>query len=278
MKKIVLPTDFSDNAYNAISYALQLFREEDSTFYLVHTYTPAVYQAEYVLHSPGQIGLGDMYQSLSMEQLDELKEQLERHFPNPRHTLITHSAFNTVVDEVVAVVDREGADLVIMGTQGATGAKEILLGSHTVHVMKRLHCPILVIPSGFAYEVPKKILFPTDYEVSYDCLPLNALFDIASSQQSRIEVMHVSTGYELGEEQQKNKKKLAKIIGKGAHAFHDLPGQDIITAINNFQQKTRVNFLVMVKNKHTFFERLFIEPVIKKIAFHVTIPFMVVPC
>jgi len=57
MKKIILPTDFSYNAYNAISYAMNLLKDEEATFYLLNTYTPAIYQTEYLLHSPGQIGL-----------------------------------------------------------------------------------------------------------------------------------------------------------------------------------------------------------------------------
>ncbi|SDE48323.1 hypothetical protein SAMN05421636_105231 [Pricia antarctica] len=56
------------------------------------------------------------------------------------------------------------------------------------------------------------------------------------------------------------------------HLFHDLSSQKVITAINNFQMKKRMNLLAMVQNKHTF-----IEPTIKKIGFHVTIPFMVIP-
>ena len=56
-----------------------------------------------------------------------------------------------------------------------------------------------------------------------------------------------------------------------------MPENEIINAINTFQIKTRINLLVMVQNKHTFFERLFIEPVIKKIGFHITTPFMVIP-
>ena len=78
MKKIILPTDFSDNAYNAIRYAVQLFKDVETTFYLLHTYTPAIYQTEYVLESPGQIGLGDMYQENSQNQLEELKTKRRR--------------------------------------------------------------------------------------------------------------------------------------------------------------------------------------------------------
>lgn len=276
MKKVILPTDFSYNAYNAISYAMNLLKDEEATFYLLNTYTPAIYQTEYLLHSPGQIGLGDIYQSESINQLEELKKQLQKEFKNPKHTIITHSAFNILVDEVSSMVANEEADMVIMGTQGATGAKEIFLGTHTVHVIKKATCPVIAIPADFDYETPIEILFPTDYEVAYSEEQLNTLLDLAELHKSRIQVIHISSGYDLTEIQSENKSKLKKIFEKIPHLFHDLPNQEIITGINNFQLKNKMNMLVMIQNKHTFLESLFIEPVIKKIGFHVSIPFMVI--
>ncbi len=277
MQKVLIPTDFSENAYNAIKYALRLFKDVETTFYLLHTYTPAIYQAEYVIHSPGQIGLGDVLQEKSLAQLAELMEKLDIEFKNPKHMFIPHSAFNVLVDEVVETVEKENADLIIMGTQGATGAKEIFLGSNAVHVLKRATCPVIIIPSGFEFENPKEILFPTDYEIDYKKEQLKVLLDIAKEHMCSIEVIHVSEGYDLTPTQLKNKQKLDEILAKTVHLFHALPNQGVIAAINGFQMKKRMNFLVMVKNKHTFLERLFIEPVIKKIALHVTIPFMVIP-
>lgn len=277
MKKIILPTDFSHNAYNACEYALKLFKDEECAFYLIHTYTPAVYQPEYTLGNPGQIGLGDEYQANALMQLEELQATLTTQFNNKKHKFIPHASFNTLVDEVLKIVENENADLVIMGTKGATGAKEILLGTHAVHLIKKATCPVIAIPSEFEYETPKEILFPTDYEVDYEKEQLQQLLDIAQKHISSIEVMHVSTGYDLNENQIENKQKLNYLLAQTAHLFHDLPSQGIIEAINNFQLKKRMNLLVMIRNKHTFFERLFIEPVIKKIGFHITIPFMVIP-
>lgn len=277
MKRVILPTDFSDNAYNAIQYALNLYKEKECAFYLLHTYTPAIYHSEYMLHSPGQIGLGDLYQTDTMTQLEELRDHINREYKNPKHTFFLHSAFNTLVDEILDTIENEKADLVIMGTQGATGAKEILIGTNSVHVIKKATCPIILVPSSFEYEKPKEILFPTDYEVDYRQEHLKELVEIARDNISRIEMLHVSQGLDLNEEQLTNKKKLDAILTNVAHLFHDLPQQQIITAINNFQLKMRKNLLVMIQNKHTFLERLFIEPVIKKIGFHVTIPFMVIP-
>ena len=229
------------------------------------------------MHSPGQIGLGDIYQSESINQLEELKKQLEKEFKNPKHTIIAHSAFNILVDEVSAMVASEEADLVIMGTQGATGAKEIFLGTHTVHVIKKATCPVIAIPADFDYEIPKKILFPTDYEVEYSEKQLAGLLNLSKIHNSSIEVIHISSGYDLTDLQLQNKAKLEKILEEIPHLFHDLPNQEIITGINNFQLKNKMNMLAMIQNKHTFLESLFIEPVIKKIGFHVSIPFMVIP-
>lgn len=277
MKKIILPTDFSENAYNAIKYAIQLFKDEECTFYLVNTYTPAIYESEYILHSPGQIGLGDIYQSVSAEELEALKKQLEKDFNNPKHTIYTHSAFNILVDEIVQLAKAKEADLIIMGTQGATGAKEIFLGSHTVHVIKKAPCPVIAIPADFEYETPKEILFPTDFEVNYQEEQLEQLIYLAKLHKARLEVIHISSGYELTEQQTKNKAVLDGLLKDSTHVFHDLPSQEIIEGINSFQLKTKVSLLVMIQNKHTFLERLFIEPIIKKIGFHVRIPFMVIP-
>ncbi|MBT8307746.1 MAG: universal stress protein [Maribacter sp.] len=277
MKRIILPTDFSDNAYNAICYAIKLFKDEECTFYLLNTYTPAIYQAEYVLHSPGQIGLGDIYQENSLTQLKDLKKQLIAEFNNKKHTFMVHSAFNTLVEEIVETSKNEQADMVIMGTQGATGAKEILIGTNTVHVIKKACCPVIAIPPNFKYENPKEILFPTDLGINYQEEQLEALVSLAQHHISRIDIMHVSAGYDLSDKQLKNKEKLEKILGKIAHLFHEMPNQEITTAINSFQQKNKVNFMVMIQNRHTFLERLFIDPIIKKLGFHVTIPFMVIP-
>ncbi len=277
MKTIILPTDFSKNAYNAITYALELFKNEKCRFYLLNTYTPAIYESEYILHSPGQIGLGDIYQSRSEENLNDLKKKLERNFENSRHEFITHSVFNLLVDEVVDLADREKVDMIIMGTQGATGAKEILLGSHTVHVIKKAPCPVMAIPAGYSYEEPRAILFPTDYEVNYRNTELSVLMDLARMFKSTVHVLHVSTGFELTKKQEKNKARLSEMLSKIKHEFHDVPSQEIIDGINGFKAKSKVDLLAMVQNKHTFLERLFIEPVIKKIGFHVTIPFLVLP-
>jgi nucleotide-binding universal stress UspA family protein len=277
MLRILLPTDFSENSYEAIQYALKTFEGVASKFYLLHTYMPPVYHAEYLVGSPGLIGLGDVIREAAVENLDILKKRIEKEYPNNNHTFICIASLNTLTGEITRMVTDENLDLIVMGTKGATGAKEILFGTNTVDIIKRAKCPVIAVPPNFEYEVPKEILFPTDYEVDFKTAPLKVLLTIAQQHISSIEVLHVSNGYDLTEKQLKNQKKLEKELKGVAHLFHNLSNQEIITAINNFQLKHKMNLLVMLQNKHTFIERLFIEPTIKKIGFHITIPFMVLP-
>lgn len=277
MKNILIPTDFSDNAYKAIFYAIRLLKDENCTFHLLHTYTPAIYQSEYLLHSPGQLGLGDIYRTDSETKLEELKQKVISQFNNPQHIFKTYSAFSVLMDAIDELVESKKIDLIIMGTQGATGAKEIFLGSSTVHTIKRAKCPVLAIPFDFNIEMPKKILFPTDYEIEYNFALIKQVLFIAKVHKSTLDIMHVRSGYELSEEQKKNKIKLDHLLAETKHKFHELPDQGIIEAINSIQVELNHQMLVMVKNKHSFLENLFLKPVINQIGFHSNIPFMVLP-
>ncbi|KKM46540.1 hypothetical protein LCGC14_1559730 [marine sediment metagenome] len=277
MLRVLLPTDFSDNAFEAITYAILTFEHIECKFYLMHTYMPPIYLEDYVIGSLGEIGLRDIMRENVVTKLNKLRSRLENEFKNVKHTFQSLACLNTLSGQVEEMVNEEKVDIIIMGTKGATGAQEILLGTHTIHIIKKANCPIIAIPPNFKYEVPGKILFPTDYEIEFakDCLRF--LLKIAQQHSSKIEVLNVSYGNELSEAQQDNKRNLVKVLKDFNHSFHDLPEQNVIQAINNFQLNHKTNLLVMVKNKHTFVERMFFEPLIKKIGLHIRIPFMVIP-
>lgn len=277
MKKILLPTDFSDNSWNAIKYGLQLYKNETCTFYLLNTYSPVIYHVEYVLIDPAQFGLYDAARETSLEQLETLKKRIIRTCKNPKHTFEIVSRFNTLIPEIKETVTEKQIDLIIMGTKGATAAKEVLFGTNTVHTIKNVKCPVLAIPENFEFEIPLEILFPTDYEIEYKPEHVSPFLNIAQAHHSRVHVLNASYGYDLSEAQERNRLTLDAYFKKIAHLFHSVSNQKVTEAIQNFQLKTRINLLVMINNKHSFFEKLFFKPVINEIGFHLNIPFLVIP-
>jgi nucleotide-binding universal stress UspA family protein len=277
MKTILLPTDFSDNSWNAIVYALNLFDYEPCKFMLLHTYTPIIFQTEFVPVGPAQFGLGDAIKHVSESKMEKLLKRIHTEFPNSKHKFETSCLFSTLVTEIKEITEKQNIDFVVMGTKGATGAKEVLFGSNTVHVFKNIKCPVLAVPSLFEYELPKEILFPSDYEVSFKEQHLSPIQELVKAYSSRLNIMHVSYGYPLTEIQEKNKSYLEGYFKNEAHIFHDVRNENVTDAIDEFQMKTKVNMLVMLNNKHSFFENLFFRSALNQIGFHLNIPFLVIP-
>jgi len=278
MKKILLPTDFSDNAQNAINYTLNLYKDESCTFYLLNTYTPIIYSYDYQMNAGGYLGeIADVVRDNSIRKLNEVEETIKEKFNNPKHHFEIVSSFNLLTDEIKDKLEQFSIDLIVMGTKGATGAKEILFGSNTIHIIQKVKCPVLAIPDGHFFEEPKEILFPTDYKVDYSTKQLESLNSIATLFDSRVHVLHVSHDVDLTKIETKNKEKLEDLLLDVKHASYSVEDQVIPQAINEFQKSTYVQLLMMVNNKHSFFENLFFKPVINQIGFHLNIPFLVIP-
>tara|TARA_R110002049_G_scaffold47793_9_gene138043 strand:+ start:9522 stop:10385 length:864 start_codon:yes stop_codon:yes gene_type:complete len=278
MKHILLPTDFSENSWNGIAYAMQLFKEEECTFYLYHAYTPIIYHLEYVLVNPEQFGIVDTIKNTAEENLNQLVLRISTTFKNnKKHNFKTYAKFDAFISGIQAFVQKYPIDLIVVGTKGATGAKEVLFGSNTVQLFQKVKCPILAIPSAFTYEAPQEILFPTDLEVSYKNSKLSFLKNLAVSKHARVNAMHVSTGNDLTEIQENNKAQLEILFQETAFLFHAVKSMNISDAVNEFQLKYKINLLAMINNKHSFFESLFFKNTINQIGFHLTIPFLVIP-
>ncbi|HKK12274.1 MAG TPA: universal stress protein, partial [Flavobacteriaceae bacterium] len=238
---------------------------------------PTIYYIEYVPVAPKHSGLSDAIKDKILKDLKAIVNKIKNEFKNPNHRFQTIAAFNTLILKIKEIIKEKKIDYIVMGTKGATGAKEVLFGSNTVHVLKNVKCPVLAVPSNFSYEAPREILFPSDYGIDFQEKQVQPIVDMASSNRGRVNVLNVSYGYDLSEQQEKNRKKLETYFKDIAYVFHSVSNQDIPEAINNFQLKTRVNLLVMINNKHSFFENLFFKPTINQIGFHLNIPFLVIP-
>ncbi len=277
MKNILLPTDFSDNSWNAVQYAVELFKDEKCNFFLLNTYTPMIYNVEFMEVNTANIGLIESVHDISKNNLKKLQDKIENKFKNPNHTFSRVSSFNTLTNEIEELHKSNVMDYIIMGTKGATGLKEVLFGSNAVHVIKNAKCPVLAVPSGFVFEAPNEILFPSDYEVSFNEKRVKQIVEIANSYHSRVNILNASFGYDLSEKQENNRQKLEELFENIAHLFHSVGNQNVIEAIANFQLKVHINLLIMINNKHSFFENLFFKSKINQIGFHLNIPFLVIP-
>jgi nucleotide-binding universal stress UspA family protein len=166
-----------------------------------------------------------------------------------------------------------------MGTQGATGAKEIFLGSNTVKVLNQLkRISILVVPKDYNFQKLMTLVFPTDYTRKYEKFQLLPMTELALLWNSAIKVVHVAVEFILNDIQKTNVKILEARLEGSNYSLHEL-GFDtsIAHSLEQYIAKTSYDLLAMVRYQHSFWERIIEEPVIKKIAFHSIVPVLFLP-
>lgn len=138
VKRMLVPTDFSECSQEAVEYAISLAQAFQATVFLLHVMEPPVYGLDFTLIHPSVAP--DVRQKLveRMEQwVDRMKElgiEVEGH-------LISGVPFV----EIIKAAKRHEADLIVMGTHGRTGLVHLWLGSTAERVIQRAHCPVLTV-------------------------------------------------------------------------------------------------------------------------------------
>lgn len=275
MRKILIPTDFSDNAMNAIKYATELFKHGPTEIYLLHAFSDSVYEDKARLADAVFEELQEKALQKAKENLEETRKQILGFSPNPKHTLHTIAEFGLLVDSVNDWVEKENIDVVVMGTKGETADKKITFGSNTLQVIKYVKCPVLAIPAVYGDVHPKNLLFPTDYLLPYKRRELKLVSTIAKCFATKVDFLYVSKFPTLSLRQQDNRKFLEAAFCDNQINFHQKGGTNVTKAINTFIIENPIDMLVMVNTRHSYLENILYQSTIEKIGLKIDIPFLV---
>jgi nucleotide-binding universal stress UspA family protein len=273
-KNILLPTDFSHNAWNAIIYALKLYAHKPCKFYLLNSIKMKASAMSNLSNR-----LSETINNAAMRDLLELKQMVERVNANANHSFEIIVSTDELKEAIESAIKRHQIHIVVMGTKGASGAKEVFFGSNTVRIISKMRlCPVLTVPDKYSFVSPKQIAFPTDFNRFYEMKELNYLKDLADLYNSRINIIHINNEDHLNDIQEYNSKMLEKYLKNGKYRFFWIPSYTKKTEdINAFIKEHKIDMLAMVNYQHSFIEKITKEPIIKTLGFHPIVPFLVIP-
>ena len=274
MKSILIPTDFSENAMNAVKYALEFFKYQKTVFYFMHAYQNEFYDHEELISREIFDDVLNKVKKESNENLEQLLKDVKKIAPNPRFTYHTISANSTLVEEANAIVDENNIDLIVMGTKGKSNERHIVFGSQTFQVLKYVECPVLAIPSNYTNTQPKHILFPTNYLIPYKRRELKLLSDLAKSYRSVIDVLYISTSNKLSMRQEDNKDFIKDTLRDNQVNFYIKDSKKIDEAIKNYIKENTIDMITMVNTQHSFLEDMLFPSAIDKVSLGLEIPLL----
>ncbi len=280
MQKILIPTDFSENAWNAINYAMQLFRNKQCTFYLLNTYTPVIPSSRFMAKMIDGVSIVDAVRNSSEQGLLKTVERIKTKYGNPNHSFETISSFNLLMEEVKDIVDTFDINLVVTGTKGASGLDEVFMGSNTVRIIKSTKkCPVLAIPQHFDFITPSEIAFATDFNRFYTISELRPLLELAEMFRATVRIVHVQHGIKaLSELQQFNLNMLRRYLSDTEHYVHTVSELNSVSqTLEMFSDELDIHLLALLNYQHSYMEKMTREPIVKRTAFHTQIPLLVIP-
>ncbi len=264
--KILVPTDFSQNAGNAYYFArkLALLHEASITllFAFYQVYDFAAQQVD--------------IETIERDAKKELKEAIllgSEEGLNVNSKIIQGS----VATSVTATAFREDYDLIVMGTQGASGMKKALVGSNSVHVIKESEVPVLVIPQSANWETVRKISIAVDLEKD-DPVFYKKLIAITAKMNLPLEVIHFDQSVDFSKQLMWDGLKTFFKEALPAHqiSFNKERSRNFEDSLKNYLEENQDVLLVMFYKDKTFFEYLFNAGQTVKMAYHTHVPLLVI--
>ncbi len=274
MENILIPTDFSNDAYNALFHAVKFMDGEACTFHILN-----VFNGFTPLHNRTiRKEIAEQQEEESQEGLKRVSQRIHFEDKDLKHKFKTISRRGNLADIVSEVVDEENIDLVVMGNTGRSEIDAIFMGSSALDVVDKVKkCPVLTIPKEIDFKTPRDIAFVTDYRRPYDAGLLHPFLFIAKRSKAKIRIMHINEE-EVLDKYQSIRRILLKYLAPFEPTQHWMPRfKSKATTINLFLEELEIDLLAMVNYEHSFLERMTREPVIKRIGFDNDIPFLVIP-
>jgi len=266
-KVILVPTDFSKNAGDAVRFAAGLACDLNARMIVLHAY-----RLVQTLSNVNQtaFSIKDEWDKNTRTQFDRLKEEilsdckLEIHFD---------SDVGFATDAIVSSVKSIDVDLVIMGSSGE-GAWSGVFGSTTIKTINKVSCPVIVVPPGATYNGLDQITFAYDFKRVNEFSKFNLLKELIQRFNSHLEILNINNK-KTTRESNGELKFFDRNFEELDYSYSFIKNQSISEGILQYITKKPIDLLVVLKRDHTLFEKIFIESVSREVALNSELPVMV---
>lgn len=276
MKKILVPTDFSENALKAALYAAEIARKSGATVCLLH----AAERGNEYLYQP--FPYHQPVLSNDLAQLTDFAASLTEVYNGIYIEIALRRGIAT--DAIVEFAHANAFDFIVMGTKGATGFREVLFGSTTANVIAESAIPVLAIPAAYRVEEPDALLLATNH-FEKDTLLLNKVVELAKLFSATV---HVVVFEELEETPAANHLHHAHQLQQYLDFLkHSVPGvsfkADLVQgtsyegAIERYCINNDIDIVAMITYPKDFLARLLHQSATQKMTFHAQIPILAIP-
>ncbi len=272
MKTILVPTDFSVSAFNAVKYAFAYAEKTKLKITLFHSYENPTKDLNvpfsgiyYSQHEAGQ---------QAETKMKKLVTSMSKAFPGILSKWIVQPGIAS--DNIIEHVKQNKIALIIMGTTGQGAFTRALIGSTTSHVITNASCTIIAVPPKARFKGISKIAIATDLEKD-GLQVVTEVVSFAKIHQAEITFVYVQDLliFDAEETLHKMADKIRKQVRYKNTSFYVCSDSNIANGLDLFVKKKKPDILSMVTHRRKFPETLWKASWTKKIANHTLIPLLI---
>ena len=265
MKTLIVPTDFSPASVNAMKYAVDMAMAIDASIYLYNAYDlPLPYNND----MPVPPITADEIKRLSEERLEELKKSIIR-VSAGKIDVFTEARLGDPVQVSEELCKSVEPFAVIMGSHGSHGLESLIMGSNTLHAIRRLKYPVIIVPPGTTFKNIRKIGLACDFKNLAESYPVELIKNIVHEFGGELHIIHVG---ESSKEHQMDTMLLEAILDDIKPYYHFLEGEDVVAGINQIAELNNFDMVTIIPKNHKLAENLFHKSNSKELISHSHIP------
>lgn len=281
MKSILVPIDFSPNSLNALEFAVQIARHTKGTVTVFNSYyvtisdglnAPPVEYIEAITKETEQEHLARL--TKAVHKYENVRSADEQQKIDIRPMLMQGLA----TDNIEALAETGDYDMIAMGTKGASGFSEILWGSITSHVVKRVKLPVLVVPFGSRFQGIDRILYATNFN-EHDVQALDMLKEFSDYFEAEITCLHICTDPKKQAREAQRMQELEEnywFTPMKKLNFRLVNSTSVEKGIMEYVKEQDEDLIAVAPEDRTFLANLFHSSVTQKLTFHTDTPMLVV--
>lgn len=271
IKKIVVPTDFSETADNALQFAIDLAKELAAKVQVVHVHSPALSGPP----APKLVDEGGLeYKQSLLNALKSPHLGQEEITEDQEYIVETTLVKGFAAEEIQKISQKPDTDLLIMGTTGQGGLMEKLFGSISLEVARKAACPVILVPDKARFKGFQNIVYASNYHPAEETV-LPKVFNFARSFKPVLHFAHIN-------EQKQNKyfvqsNYLGQISSDENMAFKiiTIESENVMKGLNRYAEEQQADLMIMATIQRNFLGKLFHRSITQRMIFNTSIPLLI---
>lgn len=273
IRTILFPTDFSEAAHNAFTYALHLAEALEARIILLHVYNMTPVDKRFVPEA--------FVQALEAEKVEKALTYVRKYHTEAQVEVGTGVKVQDMIlsgyadREIIRLSHEDEYDMIVMGTMGAASQAEKAFGSVAAKVLTHAACPVLLIPEEVRYAPIQQVAYAMAGDVN-DPAMIQQLIDFCETLDAKLSCVHIrdleGTWDQLDESQF---EKLESLEELGKLSIYIAKDKSPMQGLDHYITQRHVDLLAMLTHKRLVIEAINNKSLTREMAMFADTPLLV---